>query len=444
MKILGVYANTTKLLNPPPVGLMLVGQNAIDGGHEFEILDLLHERDRDAALARGLAAYRPDLVAFSLRNLDNQDMLAPESYVPDYQRWVDAANAAAPTVIGGSAFSTYPEEMMEAVPARYGICGDARATFSDFLGELAAGGRTFKTPGVYWRAGNKIRRNPGVIGGYPGATGNLNWDLVDRKKYRGREGMSNAIITKTGCRYNCLFCDTPATFGDRFIPRDPDAIIGQMRENQRRWKLNRSGYFFVDAAFNEPLEWAKELMDKIIRSGLRVSFSCVVEPTAFDRELFALMVRAGCLMATGLIVSAADPVLAANRKTFTKSDLVRFFDFLRAEKLPYMPQYMLGVPGETAATVTETVNFAASRRLVMTQIGLGARIQRGTGLYDIALKKGIIRRSDNLLYPKFYWEPEVPLQWAQSEAARFKKIKKIAYADWARFLWRSMRTRMLN
>lgn len=444
MKILGVYANTTKLLNPPPVGLMLVGQNAIEHGHEFEILDLLQEKNRDAALSRRLAEYRPELVAFSFRNLDNQDMLEPESYIPNYQRWVAMANAAAPTVIGGSAFSTYPAEMMEAVAAGYGMCGDAGSSFSDFIGELAAGKKSFKTPGVYWRDGKNIRHNPGLVRGYPGASGNLNWDLVNLKSYRGMEGMSNAIITKTGCHYDCLFCDTRVTFGDRFMPREPDAIIEQMRENQRRWKLNRYGYFFVDAIFNEPMDWTKELMDKIIRSKLRIAFSCVFEPTAFDRELIALMVRAGCVMATGLIVSAADPVLAANKKTFTKSDLVRFFDLLKREKLPFMPQYMLGVPGETKSTVTETVDFAASRRMVMTQIGLGARIQRATGLYNIALGKGMIKRDDNLLYPKFYWEPSVPLEWAKAEAARFKKQKKTAYLDWVRIMGRSMAAGIRN
>lgn len=438
MRILGVYANRTNLLDPPPVGLMLVAQNAIDHGHEFSIVDLLMAKDRDRALREALARTKPDLVAFSFRNLDNQDMLAPDSYVEDYRRWVTMANAAAPTVMGGSAFSTYPREMMDTVPATYGIAGQAESTFSLFLEELYAGRRPFTAPGVHWREGAAVHATAGVLTGYPAMSGRLNWDLIDRRKYRGGTNMSYAVITKTGCPYECLFCDTHVTWGDRFVPRDPAAIVDELRENQTRWKMNGRGYFFVDAIFNEPLDWAKAVLEAIIRADLHIGFSCVIEPTHFDREFMALLVRAGCLMGTGLLVSASDPVLEANRKTFRQADLVRFFDTCRAVKLPFMPQYMLGVPGETRETVTQTLEFAAALPMVMTSVGLGARIQRATGLYDAALSAGLISADDNLLYPKFYWSQTVPLDWAQAQVKQFEKKKRTAYGDWVRYLWRSM------
>lgn len=54
-----------------------------------------------------------------------QNFAEPRSFVDDYQRWVGIALKNAPVVLGGSAFTTYPEEMLEHTGATLGMTGQA-------------------------------------------------------------------------------------------------------------------------------------------------------------------------------------------------------------------------------------------------------------------------------------------------------------------------------
>jgi len=428
MKILFVYGNTNTLLLPPPVGLMLVAENARAAGHTIQIVDFMKEKDPEKLLIEALINFSPNLTAFSLRNLDNQNMLHPQSYIPLYQKWVETANQYSKTIIGGSAFSTYPIEMMKEINAHYGFEGQGDQNFSIFLNELEEQKENFTTPGVLWRKGDEICRNKGIVKGYP-MGGMLNWDLIDRKKYKSSY-QSWAVITKTGCPHSCIICDTQVTFGNAFVPRDPDLIIEEISRNQKNWRLNQGIYMFIDDIFNEPIEWSKELCEKIIKSNLKIGFGVIVEPTIFDRELIGLMKQAGCIWATGLILSASDHVLELNKKSFTQAKIKEFIDLCEEEKLFFMPQFMLGIPGDSQEHIDESLKFINQYKLIWSDADIGARIQKQTELYEISIEKGIISKDDNLAYPKFYWEPGLSLEWAQKRLMQYKRERNISYKKW--------------
>jgi radical SAM superfamily enzyme YgiQ (UPF0313 family) len=364
------------------------------------------------------------------------------NYVSDYMRWVKIANRYAETVIGGSAFTTYPVEMMNAVEANYGFQGQAENTFSDFLSELQNSRTEFKTPGVVWRDKGEIKSNPKITDGYE-QSGRINWDLIDRKKY-GKSYYPWAVITKTGCPFNCIFCDTHVTFGNRFITRRPEVIISELEENQIKWKLNKRIYMFIDDIFNEPINWAKDLLEKIIQSNLKIGFCAIIEPTSFDRELIKLLKLAGCSMAVGLLVSGSDKILEINKKGFSQSDIAEFLSICIEEKFPFMPQFMLGSPGETQETINETFDFINKFKLPMIDIGIGVRIQKETELYKIAVDKNIISTESNLLYPHFYFEPSLSLDWLKRRVKVFKSKYKKSYSDWISMIWQSFKLSIQN
>jgi radical SAM superfamily enzyme YgiQ (UPF0313 family) len=436
VKILCVNANTNTFLAPIPVGLALVAQNAIDGGHQVHMLDFMWEKDPDALLEDALREHAPSLVAFSLRNVDNQNMGAPLYHVPDYQRWVAIANRHAPTVIGGSAFTSYPHEMMSSIRPTYGIIGQAEKTFGRFVGELEAGARAFETPGVHWWEGGQLRANPGLFDGYAGC-GRINWDLIDRRRYQ-RSRIPSAVITKSGCPYRCLICDVHVTCGPRCIPRDPDEIVDELLENQRRWGLNRHLYKFVDSVFNWPLDWAKTVLEKIISSGLRIGYSATVYPHRVDREFVRLLRRSGCLMVSKMLVSGSRKMLEANRSVCTPDEIATFFECCDREGVPFNPTLLFGLPGETRETVEESIRFFLRYKLMIFETLLGIRINRGTPLYDVAVRDGVIGESESVMSPAFYVEPRLPRQWVRERQRALRRQRGVAMGKWARFVARAM------
>jgi radical SAM superfamily enzyme YgiQ (UPF0313 family) len=446
MKALLVYTNQKRELSPPPLGMSMVAEDAERTGHRVATLDLMFVEDANAALKDALARHRPDMVGFSLRNLDNQDMSSSEAYSPRYKEWVSLAVKEAPVVLGGSAFSTYPDEMLAYTGATVGIAGQADRSFGAFLTEWEQKGADgpFTTPGVVWRQGSEIKQNPITLDGYVRPdTGQVCWRHIEFAKYRKvkQSYFSQAVITKAGCPYRCFFCDTHVTFGKEFMLRPIEAIVDELERNRREYGMRHDMFMFVDALFNEPIDFAKQLLEALIRTGRKHGFLVVFEPTVFDEELIRLLKRAGCVCTTMLAGGATDELLQAHCKTFTVQDLHRASSLLEKHHIPYVMQFLVGAPGETMESVEAALSFGSSRRPFVLQVGCGVRINKQTPAHARALEEGMITPDESLLLPRFYVSPTLPKDRVKERLGAFNKANGPRYRDLMTLIWKMMTLR---
>ncbi len=441
MKVLLVYGNTYEFLSPPPIGISLLTKPLRDAGHEVHVLDFMKVKNTDALLAAALEKHKPDLVGFSLRNIDTQKYLDIQDFIPDYVRWVNIANRRAPTIIGGSAVMSMPEEMFEHVGATYGMVGQGDKALPMFLEELKNRTSDFQTPGVMWRDNGNVRCNNGLLNGYSDG-GTIDWSVIDFKRYR-KSYFNCCVITKTGCPHRCLFCDAGASFGTTWAPRKPEAILEDLRRDAREYKFNRLDYFFIDALFNEPLSWSKSLLETIIRSELKICFSVVIEPTTIDREFARLLRRAGCLMVTTLLNSMDDEILVKMRRPFTVESVNRTFELFEEERINYMPQFLMGGPGETRETITKNRSHLKRWKPLLVDAGYGLRILPKAGLRDVAIKDGVIEESTDLLKPTFYLSEELKndREWLGKQVKELKRFRIGSLTQWADWMMRSIAIR---
>jgi hypothetical protein len=82
---------------------------------------------------------------------------------------------------------------------------------------------------------------------------------------------------------------------------------------------------------------------------------------------------------------------------------------------------LLGGPGETEKTVTETLNFAKGvlRKGDVAFFNLGIRIYPGTELESIARQQGALAHSaQEMLEPVFYFSPNLSLPWTLNQVRR--------------------------
>ena len=87
---------------------------------------------------------------------------------------------------------------------------------------------------------------------------------------------------------------------------------------------------------------------------------------------------------------------------------------------------LLGGPGETRASVEESLFFADSLNLDALKLTLGIRIYPQTDLARQAVDEGLIALDDPLLLPRFYlveelqpWLRETVVRWAKSRSNCF-------------------------
>jgi radical SAM superfamily enzyme YgiQ (UPF0313 family) len=403
MRVLLVYTNRNRFMAPPPIGLATLCPPLLSRGHEVRLLDLMFVARPRAALDAALDTFRPDVVGFSIRNLDEQDMAHPTSPLDAIRPLVRTVTARGIlTVLGGAAFTTFPERILELMGADYGIAGQAESSLPRLLDSID-GGIDPTIPGLVWRDGDQIRANPPDQPGYAGVR--ADWSQIDHRRYR-RSMFQAAVMLRSGCAHRCSYCDVPAVFGDHFIPRDQESILEDLRCLRDEHGVRM--VFLVDGSFNSPVADAKESLEQLVRRRLRLYLSSTFVPVTgeYDDEFFSLYRKAGGLFAVFGIDALSDTMLQSYRKPFTLDDVVRSCELATRHGVRVICTVMFGGPGETDATIDEAVRTIARLPYSILAPGFGIRILPRTHLFEISRSAGLVRDADELLMPRFYLSPD--------------------------------------
>ena len=114
------------------------------------------------------------------------------------------------------------------------------------------------------------------------------------------------------------------------------------------------------------------------------------------------MAKAGCKEVSLGFESGSKKILAKMNKRYTLADVRQISERLKKFGIGRMGFLLLGGPGETKETANESLVFADSLGLEAMKITIGIRIYPHTPLAQAAVKEGLIKADDTLLFPKFY------------------------------------------
>jgi hypothetical protein len=100
-------------------------------------------------------------------------------------------------------------------------------------------------------------------------------------------------------------------------------------------------------------------------------------------------------------------MLANMGKNFSVAELQKASQACRAAGLPFCHSLLLAGPGETMASVQETLETVLSFSATAVICMAGIRIFPGTRLAAIAEQEGLLDRRTDFLVPQFYLAPAV-------------------------------------
>ena len=437
MRILMVYPNRNRYLCPAPVGALLVTERLRHDGHDVRFLDLMHARDPQASLRAALAEHRPELVGFSIRNVDNQTMGNLDQPLDEAAELAALVKreSAAPLLLGGTAVTTFPARIRAKLGADYAMAGDDADAVARFVASLAKGAPDPESPGLVARLGGRTIENPPSIRGYRKQrfTGHADLDLTT---YRKRGYYDCGVVTHSGCPLGCSFCDAHRTFGREYVLRDPQTVVEELTELCRL--RGARSVWLINSGINRPLAYGKEILARIAEARLKLVFSCIVEPGEFDAELARLLRRAGCTSAMIFGSTLSDPVLERNQPFYRAKDVVEIASRLRDAKVPYFLGQMYGAPGETLAGIRDSLELAYRLKPAMIITGFGFRVQWDTPLREVAVREGMIAADDDCFTARFYTSPETPPAEAQACIKAFRRRHPWQAARFAAFIGRSI------
>jgi hypothetical protein len=403
---------------PLPIGLAYLAGALAASPHRVKTLDLMFSKDPLGDVEQAVREFQPQLVGLSVRNLSNQSYLNPQWVLPFSKTVIDKIRALTPATIvcGGPAFSILPKEVFSYLEPDLGLAGDAAEAFVQLADRLETDAPYDDLPGIVYRSGGEVI----VQGGRCASTFTHppRLDELDMPKY-AKAGFGIGILTKLGGFYYPTSATSPAQKDEEAwrVIRPIDSVVEDVQSMQQQYGLRK--VFFIDNAFNLPLQHAKDLCHSLLAADVKITWNTCLAPFGCDPELLGLMKQAGCaLVLMGNL--RGDPHSGAGLGERV-APMLATCRLCEEHDLHYTLAVAFGEPGETRATVDEKLAFLRSIKPAMANLRVGVPILPGTSLARQAVAEGRIADEAELIKPTFYLEEAVQewlVEYLQAEKAQ--------------------------
>lgn len=140
-------------------------------------------------------------------------------------------------------------------------------------------------------------------------------------------------------------------------------------------------------------QYVKDLCRAILDSGLNVAWACNSRVDTADLETFRAMKKAGCWMVSYGIESSNQDALNLSKKGAEVQEVGQAIGWTKEAGLMATGHFVLGLPGDTASAIQETITFSMNLGLDFAQYYCAVPFP-GSSLYTEAKKNG--------------WLPETP------------------------------------
>ena len=393
MRILLISPNTLTEPYPVyPIGLDYVS-GAVDPRHEVRIVDLntMSLRELDALLV----AYKPQVVGISCRNIDNTDEGESRSFTRSYRSLINRIRGCCRAVIvcGGAGFTIMPDRIFAALNPDYGIIGEGER-FGLLVEALDKGLDPARVEGVISSPGAHTPPEP-----WPGKRIRAFCKEASHHRfYTSRGGMLN-LQTKRGCAFSCLYCPYPHIEGAKHRLYDPETVADTAKQLQ---EAGARYIFITDSAFNSDIGHSLAVARAMRRAGITVPWGGFFAPVRLPGDYFRVMADCGLTHAEFGTESLSVSMLKTYRKPFTPEHVFAAHAAARKAGIHTAHYFLLGGPGESRATVRESLDNIEKLDRVVLFFFIGIRIYPWTGLYRTALDEGQIDPDTDLLEPMFY------------------------------------------
>jgi hopanoid biosynthesis associated radical SAM protein HpnJ len=270
-----------------------------------------------------------------------------------------------------------------------------RREFDYQIADYAKGKPLEELPGVSFRKNGSIVNNPegGVIENLdelPWVTKVYKRDLdVTRYNVPFLLNPFISFYTTRGCPAMCTFCLWPQTHsGHRWRLRSSDDVASEVRYALESFPQIKE-IFFDDDTFNYQKARTIDLCSKL--KPLKFTWSCTSRVTT-DYETLKAMKDAGCRLLIVGYESGDQQILKNIKKGATIEMALRFTDNCKKLGLTIHGDFIIGLPGETPATIRKTIDFAKRVDAETIQVSI-AHAFPGTELYEHGKQNGLINIS---------------------------------------------------
>ena len=361
------------------------------------------------------------------------------------------------TIAFGTHVTAIPQETMRPYPALdFILLGEPDLTIRDLLDHLE--GKTGQRPeeiqrlfenhdpayapavddaghpriegikGLVWRRGQEI-----VVNEARPFLPNLDdlpvpmHELLPLGKYRMPliHGPFTFIVTSRGCPAGCTYCIKHVSYQYTARLRSPAKIVEEL------WTLKRLGidniHMYADL-FTVNRDQVVELCRLMIAEKMGIRWTCNSRVDYVDEEMLQLMGNAGCWYISWGIESGNEQILRHARKGAYPDKAERALRWARQTGIKNWGYFIIGLPGETEATIRQTIDFAKKLPLDIALFHVAAPypgtpfffevvqnqwFRKGTRWEQVDMDKGTVLDYPGLPAERLlYWQKRAFREWA--------------------------------
>jgi radical SAM superfamily enzyme YgiQ (UPF0313 family) len=308
---------------------------------------------------------------------------------------------------GGAHPMLYPQEAIEQVDA---ICiSEGETAFRKFYHAFSAGKEYSQTPGMWFRMGSGIIKNPPAplssqeqLNSFPHLFYGQECQIFDYRRRNFRDfserdyimynGFAYRTILSMGCAFSCSYC---ANSG--FLKIDPgyralrypsvDYIIDELKAARRTYPFISTVVFYDDNFIALPFEYLKEFALRYAQE-IRLPFVVFgLHPNFITEDKIALLAEAGMNRGRMGIQSGSKKILDFYNRATTKEKIIASAEILARAARKYRmipPAYDIisDNPLETGDDIRESLAFIYGLKRPFTLTIFSLRAFAKTALWE--------------------------------------------------------------
>lgn len=199
------------------------------------------------------------------------------------------------------------------------------------------------------------------------------WRDYEISSHRYRTLPLLPVLGSRACPYKCDFCPQ-ALFNTRqkHRVRDPRNITEEVLQLVPKYGIREVEFY--DATFGTRPQDARELCALLEAAGRPVAWACNSRCDLLDEKLLRAMKRAGCYRLLFGVESGDQAVLDATGKNQDLAQVRETFAICRRLGIETIASFIIGLPGETPASVERSMNLAIDLEPTYAQFHLARAI----------------------------------------------------------------------
>jgi len=360
-----------------PTGLGFIAARLRIAGYRVAVIDANGLRLSDKEVLEQIGEYDPKVVGIG-------GLITTYGWIKRMSGKIRRLQPERPIVLGGSVGTSVIETALRGLDIDVMAVGEADDTVLELMPALLNREKLDDIAGLaFMRDGEVVRTNERALIADLDVLPYPAWDLFPMRVYLENPivgvGKDVDIISSRGCPFTCSYCYR--IFGRNYRKRSAELVVGEMEALKRNYNVDFIS--FQDDCFVVDKQRVYDICDLIDhKTSLQsVRWSCTGRATVCDTAMLKRMRSSGCVSVSYGIESGSDVILAAMSKRATREQARQAIENTRAAGLRCPVSFMIGYPGETRATVMETVEFCREMNIPLSALMFTCPYP-GTELYE--------------------------------------------------------------